>query len=244
MRIVFFTGAGISAPSGIQPYRGEGGLWTEHPELEKLVTADTFQTNPGIIWDYVIGTRDKCREAEPNAAHLAIAKLAGSEFHEVTVITQNVDHLHRRAANAYNVVHDILTLHGDIEFLVCQKCNSFATYDEVDSLDQFYKYTCPWCSCDLRPHVVLFGEDLDDTIYGAALNAIENAEMVIAVGTTGSVWPAANMLVVANDRKYKEYVPFHYFNKERNHEDYPFATYHYGDASVELPLFLEGISQF
>ena len=111
MKILFFTGAGISAPSGIPIYRGLGGVWTNNPEKEKETNATTYARNPKLVWETIHETRRVCNAASPNAAHYAIARVAND--HDVCVVTQNVDGLHARAMIEVNSQeHPIIELHG------------------------------------------------------------------------------------------------------------------------------------
>src|SRR5688572_23044360 len=120
MKIVFFTGAGISAPSGLPTYRGKGGLWTENPELEDKINADTLKTDPKFIWDHVDALCGKLKDAKPNAAHETIWNVAAAG-HEVTVITQNVDNLHEDPDGRV-VCYD---LHGNAYKKQCLDCGGY-----------------------------------------------------------------------------------------------------------------------
>lgn len=175
-RVVAFTGAGISADSGIPTFRGEDGLWRNF-SAEDLATPEAFRRDPLLVWEWYEWRRGLIREAKPNAAHEAIARL-----HDATVVTQNVDGLHARAG-----APSVIELHGNLFRVRCTKEHRVTTREEAfDTLP-------PRCECGalLRPDVVWFGELLSDDIVARAVGAIRSADLLLVIGTSGVVYPAA-----------------------------------------------------
>jgi len=184
--IVFFTGAGISAESGIATFRGKEGLWNKF-KPEELANFDAFMRNPELVWEWYNYRRRIVHEAKPNAAHLTIAKMQ-NHFKDVTVVTQNVDNLHRRAGSK-----KIFELHGNIEKNYCINCKK----DFNEELD--FSSGVPKCDCGglIRPGVVWFGEFLPEDQYLGGEKAAMNAEVFFVVGTSAVVYPAAGLVYTA-----------------------------------------------
>jgi NAD-dependent deacetylase len=178
-RVVVFTGAGVSADSGIPTFRGAGGLWRNF-RAEDLATPEAFHRDPAMIWEWYEWRRDLIRNAKPNAAHEAIARLP-----DAVVVTQNVDGLHARAG-----AHDVVELHGNI-FRV--RCTAERT---VQMHEAAFDALPPRCECGalLRPDVVWFGETLPDDAVTRAVSAIRAAELLLVIGTSGVVYPAAGFV--------------------------------------------------
>ena len=184
--VLFVTGAGISAESGLPTYRGVGGLYDagdteEGLPIEVLLSGDTLLSRPDRTWKYLGAIERACRGARPNAAHEAIAKLE-RERPRVVVLTQNVDGLHR-AAGSRNVIE----IHGDVHDLTCTRCPWQERVGDYEGLE--VPPRCPRCSAPVRPAVVLFGEMLPR----AAVERLEEElrlgfDAVFSVGTT-SVFP-------------------------------------------------------
>jgi len=178
-RLLVLSGAGISAESGIPTYRGEGGLW-RRLDFEKLATHAAFDADPRAIWNWYQERRDGVRLAEPNDAHLAVARLAAAA-REALVITQNVDDLHERAGLASeHLVH----IHGEILKTRCEACGLVSAARATDG-----RTGCRRCRAHAeRPNVVWFDEELPQP----ELRRIERflaagaCDLVIVVGTTAS----------------------------------------------------------
>jgi NAD-dependent deacetylase len=185
--IVVLTGAGVSAESGIPTFRGPGGLWREH-RAEDLATPEAFARVPRLVWEWYDWRRRIVANAQPNPAHLAIARLE-QRTPQFTLVTQNVDGLHH-AAGSRNVV----TLHGDLWTLRCVDCGA-ERQDRTTPLPELP----PRCRCGglERPGVVWFGEALPEGAIEAAYAAVEAAELVLIAGTSGVVWPAAGLAEAA-----------------------------------------------
>jgi NAD-dependent deacetylase len=184
--IVFFTGAGISAESGIPTFRGKEGLWNKF-RPEELASFDAFIKNPELVWEWYNYRRKIVHEAKPNAAHLTIAEMQ-NHFKDVTVVTQNVDNLHRRAGSK-----KIYELHGNIERNFCINCKKFHN-EELD-----FSTGVPKCECGglLRPDVVWFGEHLPEDQFLGGEKAAIKSDIFFVVGTSVVVYPAAGLIYTA-----------------------------------------------
>ena len=184
--IVFFTGAGVSAESGIPTFRGKEGLWNKF-KPEELANFNAFMRNPELVWEWYNYRRRIVHEAKPNAAHLTIAEMQ-NHFKDVTVVTQNVDNLHRRAGSK-----KIFELHGNIEKNYCINCKKVLN-EELD-----FSSGVPKCNCGglIRPGVVWFGEFLPEDQYLGGEKAAMNAEVFFVVGTSAVVYPAAGLVYTA-----------------------------------------------
>lgn len=178
--IVILTGAGISAESGLGTFRDVGGLWSRY-DWRDLATPEGFARDPGFVLDFCNWRRERVRAAKPNPAHLALARLQRDWEGEVTLVTQNVDDLHEQAGSA-PVIH----MHGSHLTARCAACgHRWPAPREMAPEDP-----CPACGAEAaRPDVVWFGETPHhlETI-GAALAA---ADLFVAIGTSGTVYPAA-----------------------------------------------------
>jgi NAD-dependent deacetylase len=178
-RIVVFTGAGVSADSGIPTFRGAGGLWRNF-RSEDLATPEAFARDPRLVWEWYEWRRGLVRNAQPNAAHFAIARLK-----RAVVITQNVDALHARAGS-----RDIIELHGNLFRVRCTRERT--TRDALDAFDDIP----PRCECGalLRPDVVWFGEMLPQAAIERASVEISESDLLLVIGTSGVVYPAAGLV--------------------------------------------------
>lgn len=184
--IVFFSGAGISAESGVPTFRGKDGIWNKL-KPEELANFNSFMKNPQMVWEWYNYRKSIVHQSKPNAGHLAIVEFE-KYFEEVIVITQNVDNLHRRAGS--RVIYE---LHGNIEKNFCVKCKK--RYDE----ELEFKDGVPMCSCGglIRPDVVWFGEYLPHDQFEASEKAARECDIFFIVGTSAVVYPAASLVHVA-----------------------------------------------
>ncbi len=197
-RIVVLTGAGISAESGVPTFRGPGGLWKSH-RPEELATPEAFARDPCLVWEWYAWRRALVAGCAPNPAHLALARLALSDTAVTTLVTQNVDSLHHRAATEAAGTADPspaypIAVHGAIHRDRCSACSEVT--DGVAEVDVASVETLPRCeTCGglLRPDVVWFGETLDPEVIGAAFDAAEEADLCLVVGTSALVHPAASV---------------------------------------------------
>lgn len=184
--VLFVTGAGVSADSGLPTYRGVGGLYEaadpdEGLPIEVLLSGETFARSPGKTWKYLGAIERACRGARPNRAHEAIAALEATG-RRVTVLTQNVDGLHRAAGST-----DVIEIHGDLHDLRCTRCRWAERVDDYSALE--LPPRCPRCSALVRPEVVLFGEMLPAAAVARLEAALRRGfDAVFSVGTT-SVFP-------------------------------------------------------
>jgi NAD-dependent deacetylase len=186
-KLVIFSGAGMSAESGISTFRDSGGLWEKYA-IEDVATPEAWHKNPDLVTDFYNQRRKQIIETEPNEAHRIIAKLEKS--HEVIVITQNIDDLHERAGST-NVLH----LHGNIRFSKSSGPNQEKEYYPIDGWKLDSDDVCP-NGYRLRPHVVWFGEDVP--MYEKAVKEIELADVFIVIGTSLQVYPAAGLIHYAS----------------------------------------------
>jgi NAD-dependent deacetylase len=181
------TGAGISAESGIPTFRGAGGLWRNF-RAEDLATPQAFAQDPLLVWEWYDWRRGLIAQAQPNAAHRALAELE-QRAARFTLATQNVDGLHDRAGSRHT-----LKLHGDIWTLRCTSC-SRAWIDNRAKLPELP----PRCECGgiARPGVVWFGEALPDGVWDEAVRAANNCDLFLVIGTSAVVYPAAGLVQMA-----------------------------------------------
>jgi NAD-dependent deacetylase len=182
--VVVFSGAGMSAESGVPTFRGEDGLWKKF-RPEELANFSAFMRNPGLVWEWYDHRRALMSSIEPNAGHRAIVAME-KYFEKVTVITQNIDNLHRRAGSS--VVYE---LHGNINRNYCVGCGAFVA--EIPPAAPGTAPHCSSCGGLIRPDVVWFGEDLPEEEWNASVAAARRADLFLAVGTSGVVYPAASI---------------------------------------------------
>lgn len=182
--VAALTGAGISAESGIPTFRGQGGLWRNF-RAEELATPDAFAADPKLVWEWYDWRRGIIARAEPNPGHRALARLEGVK-EDFTLVTQNIDGLHDRAGHAR-----LLKLHGDIWQLRCTLCGA----DWQDRRAPLPGLP-PRCQCGglARPGVVWFGESLPAGIFAGAQQAVSRCEVLLVVGTSAVVHPAATLV--------------------------------------------------
>ncbi len=188
--IVILTGAGVSVGSGLPTYRGPGGLW-ESADIAKIVEARFLPGSLPDLWRLYSERRRVALAAEPNAAHLTIAALQNARPDAVTLLTQNVDGLHQRAGSP-----QVTELHGSAFRTRCTN-----PHCDLPPFHDTHSYAavpqCPWCSSPLRPAVVLFGENLPEAALRQSRTALDQCDLFYAVGTSGSVWPAAAFVQIA-----------------------------------------------
>lgn len=186
-RVTVLTGAGVSAESGVPTFRGPGGLWENH-RAEDLATPQAFSRDPALVWRWYNWRRGLMAQCQPNPAHLALVELE-NRTPQFTLITQNVDGLHRLAGSQAP-----LELHGNLWWVRCMDCG--ARYEERE-LELPAPPPCRECGGLLRPHVVWFGESLDSRILGAAWRAAASCQVMLVAGTSAVVQPAAGLASVA-----------------------------------------------
>ncbi|MEU1692640.1 Sir2 family NAD-dependent protein deacetylase [Streptomyces hirsutus] len=196
--VALLSGAGISTDSGIPDYRGPSGLWRKDPEAEKLVTYEYYMGDPEIrrrSWQ--MRRENRALQAEPNAAHRAVAELERSGV-PVRVITQNVDGLHQLAGMP---TRKVLELHGSARSTVCTKCHARGPMEDALARVEAGEDdpSCPECGGILKSATVMFGERLDPVVLHDALAITKACQIFVAVGTSLQVQPAAGLAGVATD---------------------------------------------
>jgi NAD-dependent deacetylase len=186
--LVAFTGAGISAESGVPTFRGADGIWTKM-RPEELASMDGFLKNPALVWQWYQHRRSIIDAVQPNAGHRALVSME-SIFPAVSIITQNIDNLHRRAGST--VVYE---LHGNIERNYCTQCGK--PWEGPENPSRSDSPRCRACDGLVRPDVVWFGEMLPTDQWEGALCSAESADVFLSIGTSGVVYPAASLPVAA-----------------------------------------------
>jgi len=183
-RVAVLTGAGISAESGIPTFReAQTGLWAQY-NPEELATPGAFRRNPRLVWEWYQWRRGLVAKAQPNPGHLALAVME-AQVADFTLITQNVDGLHQRAGS-----RNVLELHGN---LTRDKCFERGCVLEAGEQLAGSPPRCPHCGGYLRPDVVWFGESLPEEALHCALQASQNTQVFLSVGTSAIVHPAASL---------------------------------------------------
>lgn len=191
-RVVVFTGAGASAESCIPAFRDAlTGLW-ERFDPAQLATSEAFKADPSLCWGWYEWRRRKVVQAQPNGAHFAIAELA-NRVPKLTVVTQNVDDLHERAGN-----QDVIHLHGSLHAPRCIDCGlayplPLTSEALPEGGSRIESPRCTVCSGYVRPSVVWFGEMLPEDAWNASLAAADDCDVFISIGTSGVVYPAAEI---------------------------------------------------
>lgn len=191
-KLVVLTGAGVSAESGISTFRDSDGLWEQH-KVEDVASIEGWYRNPALVLDFYNARRAQLQTVKPNAAHLAIASL--EEEYDVTVVTQNVDNLHERAGST-RIIH----LHGELTKVRPENCcNEMDGFSEETVFDigaeAVHVGDLAPNGAQLRPHIVWFGEAVPK--IEAAIDAVETADILLIVGTSLQVYPAAGLYAYA-----------------------------------------------
>lgn len=180
-KIVILSGAGMSAESGVKTFRDDNGLWRNH-RFEDVASPIAWQNNPELVLEFYNQRRKQLFEVEPNAAHLALVKL--EKKYDVQIVTQNVDDLHERAGSK-NVMH----LHGELK-----KVRSTVDPELIYTMDQWELKIGDTCEkgSQLRPHIVWFGEAVD--MIRPAVEVVSTADILVVIGTSMVVYPAASLI--------------------------------------------------
>lgn len=222
------TGAGVSAESGLETFRGMQGLWDDFNPQE-LATPEAFACQPKKVWEWYQWRREKLPLVEPNPAHWAIAEME-RYFDDFLLVTQNIDGLHQRAGS-----RNIVELHGNLNRSKCSRCNIMI--DNMPDSDE----VPPRCACGghIRPNVVWFGEMLPDASIRRAWQAAENADLFFSVGTSSVVQPAASLGLVARNNG----AVLIEVNLERTELSGIFDHVFLGKAGQIMPSMLEFVSK-
>ncbi len=181
--LVILTGAGMSAESGISTFRDAGGLWEKY-RIEEVATPEAWATNPALVQEFYNARRKQLSEAQPNNGHKGLVEL--EQYFNVQIVTQNVDNLHERAGSS-----SVLHLHGEL-----MKMRSSGPGQEVfevqpEKIEFSIHDKCPK-GYPLRPHIVWFGEEVPE--IGNAARIVEKADILVIIGTSMQVYPAAGLL--------------------------------------------------
>ena len=225
-QVVFLSGAGLSADSGIPTFRdGATGLWANIDPLE-VASIDGFARDPEKVWAWHQSMRRLFAEVRPNTGHWEIAALERLlQNARISVITQNIDGLHQTAGSTH-----VLEIHGSALHVRCHHhCGFVADWDGGEVGRQ-----CPSCAAPVRPDVVRFGEALDDAVFGAATEASETADVFFAVGTSAIVQPAASLPMLARDS--------HAVIVEINPHETPFSPYATHSLRVDAATFFRELN--
>lgn len=185
-RVVFFTGAGISAESGVPTYRGAGGVWKEY-DWKQYACAEAFDRDPEKVWDFHNYRRKLISACAPNRGHELIAAAEKTHPH-VTVVTQNIDGLHQRAGTT-----KIDELHGSLWKVRCHQCGT----KREDFSSPVVNIRCDCGRAYLRPDIVWFGDALKPAVIDSAIEELEQCDLLISIGTSAVVYPAAEMPLIA-----------------------------------------------
>ncbi|HCW98496.1 MULTISPECIES: Sir2 family NAD+-dependent deacetylase [Pantoea] len=225
--VVVLTGAGISAESGIQTFRAADGLWEEH-RVEDVATPEGYRRDPELVQRFYNARRRSLQSSEiqPNTAHKALAELEQVLGDNFLLVTQNIDNLHERAGNSR-----VLHMHGELLKARCTSSGQVISWSEDLTTDD--RCTCCQFPAPLRPHVVWFGEmpiGMEE-IY----HALEKADLFIAIGTSGHVYPAAGFVHEARLQGAHTVE----LNLEPSQVGNEFAERHYGLASEVVPHFVD-----
>ncbi|HNE03459.1 MAG TPA: NAD-dependent deacylase [Anaerolineales bacterium] len=189
-RVVVLTGAGVSQESGLRTFRdAQTGLWARY-KPEDLASPEAFSRDPKLVWDWYAWRREAIKGVRPNPGHYALVEME-KRIPQFTLITQNVDGLHRFAGN-----QNVLELHGNIQKVRCSECRTFTEEwgDDMEGVP-----TCSVCGGLLRPDVVWFGETLPRAELESAVTASRAAQVYFSIGTSGVVQPAASLAHAARN---------------------------------------------
>ena len=223
--IVILTGAGISAESGLKTFRGSDGLWEGH-RVEDVATPEAFQRDPRLVHQFYDARRSRLKEVEPNAAHLALARLDAEWPGELLIVTQNVDDLHERAG-AKRLLH----MHGELTSAWCLACDQRFRWEGPMGEGA----ACPACQIagQVRPDIVWFGE----MPYEMELinEALSKCDLFVSIGTSGAVYPAAGFVQTAKYRGARTLE----INLEPSAGSIYFDERRFGPASIEVPRWVD-----
>jgi len=185
--LAVLTGAGVSAASGIPTFRGEGGYWHKDSAVykaEDIATPETFAKDPELVWAWYLYRRSICHRAEPNAGHQALVELEQLLGDRFTLVTQNVDGLHRRAGN-----ERLYEVHGNIDY--CRQDGQVLPMPDLPlkAKDTDLTDTERQALKGKRPHILWFGEQYDEDLYqaGTAFETFQHADLVLVAGTSGAI---------------------------------------------------------
>jgi len=227
---VVFTGAGVSAESGIPTFRGKNGLWSKY-NPEEVASIEGFMRDPSKFWNLAKELIVKVK-SKPNPAHYSIARLEDMGIVKA-VITQNIDRLHQKAGSK-----NVIELHGSLEKVRCIRCGKEYKWEEIEEkLEHEMPPKCECGSIHLKPNIVFFNEPLDRDVLRKAFSLAERSDLFIVVGSSLVVYPAALIPLTAKDGGAKLVL----INKDPTEMDYCFDIKIYGKAGEILPEILRAV---
>ncbi len=184
--VVALTGAGISTESGIPDFRSKDGLWSKF-NMDEYGHIDNIIENPAKVWKMLRSLINDLRKAEPNPAHIALAKMEEMGYLHA-IITQNVDSLHQRAGSK-----NVIEFHGNFREAICLQCR------KIYPIEYALEQEIPRCECGglLKPNAVFFGEPIEKDILIKSFGYAENCDVMLVVGTSAMVYPAAQLPAMA-----------------------------------------------
>jgi NAD-dependent deacetylase len=185
--IVFFTGAGMSAESGVPTYRGEGGIWHEF-RWQDYACQTAFERDPGNVLEFHELRRQEALKCQPHRGH-EIVTAVQQKHDDVTIVTQNIDGMHQRAGSK-----KVIELHGSLWRV---RCDVHGVWPDLN--ETYTRKRCAWCDSWLRPDIIWFEDMLDQAVVDAARQAIYTCDLFISIGTSASVWPAAGYPSIARN---------------------------------------------
>ena len=191
--VIALTGAGISTESGIPDFRSRGGLWEKYDPAE-FATIEAFYSNPGKVWQMLFDMVDLTRNARPNPGHAALAELESMKILKC-IITQNIDNLHQEAGSI-----NVIEYHGNVSRLECLQCGAVHEDREFDVekiITNRVPPLCRKCHAILKPTVIFFGEMIPHDATIRSQEAAQSADVVLVVGTSAVVYPAAGIPLIA-----------------------------------------------
>ena len=229
--VCFFTGAGISVPSGIPDFRSPTGIWATY-DINEYGYLESFMSNPEKVWGFFLNIYKDMSDKQPNQAHVAITRIQqalGAD--KVTIVTQNIDGLHEKSGS-----DNVLALHGSMNKLHCVWCGFEKPLLPLEELKKVKVPSCDKCGKALKPKIVLFGETLDPLVLQAAFTASKKSDVVVGVGTSLEVSPANYIFFGSEGVKVL-------FNLEpvRFHTEIDYFIR--GDASQTLPLLAQLVEE-
>lgn len=185
-----FTGAGISVESGIPPFRGNTGIWSQYDPI--ILDIDYYYSHPMNSWPIIKKLfYDFFGDAHPNKAHQTLASWENKNLIK-TIITQNIDHLHQTAGSV-----NVLEFHGTSQSFVCAKCQQIFPASDILLNDEPPRCLQPHCNSILKPNFIFFGESIESDIYKECMKNAETSDVYLIIGTTGEVMPACQIPVFA-----------------------------------------------
>ncbi|HET9959187.1 MAG TPA: Sir2 family NAD-dependent protein deacetylase [Polyangiaceae bacterium] len=225
-QLFVLTGAGISAESGIQTFRDSNGLWEQY-DVRQVASPSGWAQNPALVWRFYSQRRAQARETRPNAAHVALAKLQARWENQVFLCTQNVDPLHEHAGSPA-VVH----MHGELFKSRCEREHAPPFLDESLYLNSDQLPRCD-CGAGIRPHICWFGEV--PFFMGEIERALSRCNLMVTIGSSGSVYPAAGFVAAARANGAKTV----YVGPERPENATAFDECRLGTATEVVPSLFE-----